>query len=104
MINIQYTIDYLKDGNYLLLGHNPINNTNVVLAKADSPTKLLEHGYIDLKITQPIDMSDVINTIIQLETIQSFGGLSVHNEFIDVIGKLIEEIINKKFNEENHYE
>jgi hypothetical protein len=60
MKNKQYTIEYLKDGIYVLLGKNPLNNSNVVLAKSDSPSKLLEYGYLDLGITQPIDMSVVL--------------------------------------------
>jgi len=104
MIQSQYTIDYLKDGNYVLLGHNPITKSNIVLAKANSPSKLLEYGYLDLNITQSIDMSGVVTAIMQLETVESVGGLSMHDEFMNVIEKLIEGLLNKKFEEENDYE
>lgn len=102
--NKNYTIEYLKDGVYVLLGHNPLNNTNVVLAKGDSPSKLLEHGYLDLGITQPIDMSGTVSAIMDLETISSMGGIKMHDEMMDIIQKLIDGLLNKKFDEENYYE
>jgi hypothetical protein len=104
MISKQYTIDYVKDGIYVLLGHNPINNTKMVLAKADSPSKLLEYGYLDLNITQPIDMSGTVSAIMELESISSMGGIKMHEEMMDVIQKLIDGLLNKKFDEENYYE
>lgn len=100
----QYTIDYLRDGVYVLLGKNPLNNQNMVLAKGDSPSKLLEYGYLDLRITQPIDMSGTVTAIMELETITSMGGIKMHEEMMDVIQKLIDGLLNKKFDEENFYE
>jgi hypothetical protein len=100
----QYTIDYLRDGVYVLLGKNPLNNQNMVLAKGDSPSKLLEYGYLDLRITQPIDMSGTVTAIMELETITSMGGIKMHEEMMDVIQKLIDGLLNKKFDEENYYE
>jgi hypothetical protein len=102
--NKQYTIEYLKDGIYVLLGKNPLNNSNVVLAKSDSPSKLLEYGYLDLGITQPIDMSSTVTAIMDLETISSMGGIKMHEEMMNVIQKLIDGLLNKKFDEENYYE
>lgn len=103
-IEKQYFIDYLKEGIYILVGHNPLNNSNIVLAKADSPSKLLEHGYLDLGITQPIDMSGTVTAIMELETISSMGGLSMHDELMKTIQKLIDGLINKKLDEDNYYE
>lgn len=100
----QYTIDYLKDGIYVLLGKNPLNNINVVLAKGDSPSKLLEYGYLDLNITQPIDMSTTVSAIMELETITSMGGIQMHDELMKTIQKLIDGLLNKKHDEENYYE
>jgi hypothetical protein len=100
----QYTIDYLKNGVYVLVGMNPINNTKIVLAKSDSPSKLLEHGYLDLGITQPIDMSGTVSAIMELETISSMGGIQIHEEMMKTIQKLIDGLLNKKFDEENNYE
>lgn len=100
----QYTIDYLKDGVYILLAKNPLNNQNMVIAKADSPSKLLEHGYIDLGISQAIDMSTTVSAIMELETIASMGGIQTHNEMMKVIQKLIDGIVKKKTDEENYYE
>jgi len=100
----QYTIDYLRDGVYVLLGKNPLNNQNMVLAKGDSPSKLLEYGYLDLRITQPIDMSGTVTAIMELETITSMGGIKMHEEMMDVIQILIDGLLNKKFDEENYYE
>ena len=100
----QYTIDYLKNGVYVLIGHNPLNNTNTVLAKGDSPSKLLELGYLDMGISQPIDMSSTVSAIMELETISSMGGIKLHEEMMDVIQKLIDGLLNKKFDEENFYE
>ena len=100
----QYFIDYLKDGVYILVGHNPINNQNIVLAKADSPSKLLEHGYIDMGITQAIDMSGSVSAVMDLETISSMGGLSMQQEMMKIIEKLISNLIDKKTDEENYYE
>lgn len=104
MYTNQYMIDYLKDGIYILLGKNPINNTNVILAKSDSPSKLLEHGYIDLGITQPIDMSGTVSKIMELETISSMGGIKLHDEMMDIIQKLIDGLIQKKTEEDEYYE
>ena len=100
----QYTIDYLKDGIYVLLGNNPLNNQNVVLAKSDSPSKLLEYGYLDLGISQPIDMSGSVNAIMDLETVSSMGGIQMHEDMMNIIQKLIDGLLNKKFDEENNYE
>ena len=102
--NKQYTIEYLKDGIYVLLGKNPLNNSNVVLAKSDSPSKLLEYGYLDLGITQPIDMSSTVTAIMELESISSMGGIQMHEEMMKTIQKLIDGLLNKKFDEENNYE
>jgi hypothetical protein len=102
--NSQYFIEYLKDGMYVLLGKNPLNNSNIVLAKSDSPSKLLEHGYLDLHITQPIDMSTTVSAIMELETIASMGGIQVHDEMMGIIQKLIDGVLNKKLDEENYYE
>ena len=104
LTNTQYTIDYLKDGVYVLLGKNPLNNQNMVLAKGDSPSKLLEYGYLDLGISQPIDMSGTVSAIMELETISSMGGIKLHDEMTNVIQKLIDGLLNKKFDEENFYE
>lgn len=100
----QYTIDYLKDGIYVLLAKNPLNNQNVVLAKGDSPSKLLEYGYLDLGITQPIDMSGSVTAIMDLETISSMGGIKMHEDMMKIIEKLINNLIDKKSDEENYYE
>lgn len=100
----QYIIDYLKDGIYILLGKNPLNNTNVILAKSDSPSKLLEYGYIDLGITQAIDMSGTVTKIMELETISSMGGIKIHDEMMDIIQKLIDGLIQKKTEEDEYYE
>ena len=104
LTNKQYTIDYLKDGVYVLLGKNPVNKENMVLAKGNSPSKLLESGYLDLGIIQPIDMSSTVSAIMELETISSMGGIKLHDEMMDVIQKLIDGLLNKKFDEENYYE
>lgn len=105
MINSQlYTIDYLKDGVYILLGKNSITKQNIVLAKADSPSKLLEYGYIDLGITQAIDMPGAVSTIMELETISSMGGISMHEDMMNIIEKIINGLINKKSDEEKYYE
>jgi hypothetical protein len=100
----QYTIDYLKDGVYVMLAKNPLNNQNIVIAKADSPSKLLEHGYIDLGISQAIDMSTTVSAIMELETIASMGGIQTHNEMMKTIQKLIDGILKKKTDEEKYYE
>jgi len=100
----QYFIDYLKNGVYVLVGKNPINNTKIVLAKSDSPSKLLEHAYLDLNITQPIDMSGTVTAIMELETISSMGGIKMHNEMMDIVQKLIDGLIQKKTEEDEYYE
>lgn len=100
----QYFIDYLKDGIYVLVGKNPLLNTNVVLAKGDSPSKLLEYGYLDLGITQAIDMSGTVTAIMELESISSMGGIQMHDEMMKIIQKLIDGLIDKKSDEEKYYE
>jgi len=105
MKNSQYSIDYLKDGIYVLLGYNPLNKNNLVLAKGNSPSKLLEYGYLDLGITHPIDMSGTVSTIMELETISSMGGIKMHDEMMNIIQKLIDGLIDKKLDEGyNNYE
>ena len=95
----QYFVDYLKDGVYVLIGKNPLTNTNIVLAKSDSPSKLLEHAYLDLSISQPIDMSGTVTAIMELETISSMGGIKMHDEMMNIIQKLIDGLIEKKLDE-----
>ena len=104
MTSTEYSIEYLKQGIYVLIGHNPLNKTNIVLAKADSPSKLLEYGYLDLNITQQIVMSGAVNAIMDLETMQTMGGINAHNEMMDIIQKLIDGLLDKKLDEENYYE
>jgi len=103
MIKSQYSVEYLKDGIYVLLGYNPIKKTRIVLAKSDSPSKLLEHGYLDLGITQPIEMSTAITAIMDLETMQSIGGITAHDDMMKIIEKLIEGLIDKKIDEGHNY-
>jgi hypothetical protein len=40
----------------------------------------------------------------ELETISSMGGIKLHDEMMNVIQKLIDGLLNKKFDEENFYE
>ena len=101
----QYSIEYLKDGVYILIGYNPLNKSKIVLAKSDSPSKLLEHGYLDLGISQQIEMSGVMTAIMDLETMQSMGGIKAHEDLMNIIQKLIEGLIDKKIDEGyNNYE
>ena len=88
-----YIIDYIGKGKYgLLHKQNNRNNSISILATSDSPARLLEIGYFDLKIQDMIDVSEMTNVIMELEMIEKFNDIAIHNDFIKIIDKMIQKL------------
>jgi len=98
--DVNYIIDYLDAGQYALLGKNPDSTGMMILATSDSPSELLEHAYMQMKIIGHIEVSDLVNITMELEMIEKFKCITIQSDFLKVIDKMISKLSNKYNNDD----
>lgn len=98
--DVNYIIDYLDEGQYALLGKNPDSTGMMILATSDSPSELLEHAYMQMKIIGHIEVSDLVNIVMELEMIEKFKCITIQSDFLKVIDKMISKLSNKYNNDD----
>ena len=98
--DVNYIIDYLDVGQYALLGKNPNSTGMMILATSDSPSELLEHAYMQMNISSHIEVSDLVNIVMEFEMIEKFKCITIQNDFMKILDKMISKLSEKYNNDD----